>query len=172
MPRSIELNPVSFITIGTVGPPGQRTFYLQASKGRALVSLIIEKEHAQALALALDQLVEQLGEPDPEESEAILEAGMELLEPIEPEFRVGQLGLGYDEANDLLVITALELTEAEEIPSMARFWATRAQMRALSRHAAKVCAAGRPICVLCGSPIDPQGHFCPRKDGHQRGMTL
>jgi len=171
-PSHIELNPVTFITIGTIGPPGQRTFYLQASQGRIQVSLIIEKEHAEALALALDRLLEHLGEPNPEEVKTILEAGMELLEPVEPAFRVGQLGLGYDAAGDLLVITALELTEGDEAPSIARFWGTRAQMRALSAHAVKVCAAGRPRCVLCGRPIDPQGHFCPRRNGHQRGMRL
>ncbi len=166
-----DLNPVTHITIDTVGPPGRRTFFLQASQGLTLVSLIIEKEHAYALAIAVRQLLEQLGE-DLSDLEAT-EVDLELKEPLIPAFRVGQLGLGYDDTEDLLVVVAQELTGEgeEEMAAVARFWATRRQMGALSEHALQVVAAGRPICPLCGEPMDldnPEGHFCPRKNGRQR----
>ncbi|RMF32932.1 MAG: DUF3090 family protein [Chloroflexi bacterium] len=167
-----DLNPVTHITIDTVGPPGQRTFFLQASQGLTLVSLIIEKEHAYALAIAIRQLLEQLGE---DLSELVTTGvDLELKEPLVPAFRVGQLGLGYDDTEDLLVVVAQELTEEEEeeMAAVARFWATRRQMGALSEHALQVVAAGRPICPLCGEPMDPdnpEGHICPRKNGRRGG---
>ena len=104
----------------------------------------------------------------------VTETEMELSEPIEPVFRIGQLGLGYDAEKGLLVLVAYELPE-EENPStinVVRFWATPEQMRALARHAAGVVAGGRPICVLCGRPIDPEGHFCPKRNGHGAKATL
>ncbi|MFQ6015695.1 MAG: DUF3090 domain-containing protein [Anaerolineae bacterium] len=170
MAQSINLNPVSFITIGTIGSPGQRTFYLQASQKRTVVSLVIEKEHAQALAMAVDELLEELDKEYPRQEE-ILDVDMGLLLPVEPQFRVGRLGLGYDEEEDRLIVAAQELIPEEEegkTPSVARFWATRAQMRALSRRAKEVVAAGRPLCILCHRPLDPRGHFCPKRNGDRR----
>ncbi len=165
----IDFNPVSHITIDTTGPPGKRTFYLQARQGTRLISLILEKEQAHALAIAIDELLEKLERQYPQTpklSETISELDMGLQEPLVPEFRVGQLGLGYDEREDHLILIAYELPQDPEDPvSIARFWATRAQMRALSIHAKEVVAAGRPICLLCGEPIDPEGHFCPRGNG-------
>ena len=99
---------------------------------------------------------------------------MELAEPVDPVFRIGQLGLGYDQASKLLVMVAYELPE-EENPAtvnVVRFWATPEQMRKLARHAAVLIAAGRPLCVLCGRPIDPEGHFCPKRNGHGEKATL
>lgn len=175
-----DLNPVTHITIGTVGPPGQRTFFLQASQGETLVSLIIEKEQARALALGIQQFLLQLEERglhQPTGEVSITEEDLELREPLVPEFRVGQLGLGYDEEQDLLVVVAQALPEADELESeefvpVARFWATREQMRVLSEHALKVVAAGRPICPLCGEPINPEGHFCPRRNGGGSGSEV
>lgn len=171
---SIDLNPVTHIAIGTVGPPGKRVFFLQAGQGTIVVSVIIEKEQAYALALAVQQLLEELARrfPSlpalPDESEPLYPA---LQKPIVPEFRAGQLGLGYDMMQDLVVITAQELLVDEETDtvtegSMVRFWATREQMQVLSVQALEVVAAGRPICMACGQPIDPEGHFCPRRNGH------
>jgi uncharacterized repeat protein (TIGR03847 family) len=137
-----------------------------------------EKEQVHALALAIDELLGRLAKDAPEDialAETIRSIGMNLEEPIEPAFRIGQLGLGYDESHGYLVIVAYETPpepEEGQLPSemppigVARFWATPAQMRALSQHAAAVVAAGRPICVMCGQPIDPEGHFCPRRNGH------
>ncbi len=176
--RHIDINPASFLTIGTIGPPGQRTFFLQASQGSRVISLIIEKEHARALAVAIDRALEELAiehPPDPSEPE-FLDTNMSLLEPVRPAFRVGQMGLGYDEQADRLVIVAEELLPSSEDeeqlrpPVIARIWGSRTQMRTLSRHAKGVVAAGRPTCPMCGRPMDPDGHFCPRRNGHQQGF--
>lgn len=167
-----DLEPVSFITADAIGPPGRRTFYLQASQERTVVSLIIEKEQARALAESLDQLLEALKERYPKRPGPIepVDYDMGLLKPIDSLWRVGQMGLGYDEETDLIVLIAQELMfEDEELrePEAVRFAATREQMQALSEHAAWVVEQGRPECPLCGNPIDPDGHFCPPSNGHR-----
>jgi uncharacterized repeat protein (TIGR03847 family) len=97
---------------------------------------------------------------------------MSLDEPIAPEFRVGQLGLGYDESRDLVVIFARELIAEDIDPNEAstvRLFCSRAQVDALSKHTLEVVSKGRPICALCGKPMDPDGNvigFCPRRNGH------
>ena len=167
-----NLDPASFLTVGTLGPPGQRTFYLQATQGSTVVSLIIEKEQARALATSLEQLLNLLEENNP-----LLEPAQEapydmsLIQPVNPLWRVGQMGLGYDEETDRIVLVAEELMFEDEgfrEPEAVRFTGTREQMRALSVHAAFVVEQGRPICPLCGHPIDPEGHFCPPRNGHRR----
>lgn len=171
MGETYELNPVSRITVGTIGPPGRRTFFLQAAEGASVVSLVIEKEQAQALAVALDQLLDELEsryELPPARPETVSGSDLMLETPGEALFRVGQLGLGYDETTDLVMIAAQELIGEDELrePRVVRFWGTRSQMAALSRHAIEVVKGGRPLCSLCGQPIDPEGHFCPRSNGH------
>src|SRR4051794_4542693 len=95
--KEIELNPVDFITIGTIGPRGQRIFHLQSGQGRQLVSLIIEKEQARALSEAIREMLDDLDKRNPESnlSKAVDLTGvdMDLREPIEPVFRVAQMGL-------------------------------------------------------------------------------
>lgn len=172
-----DLDPANFITIGTIGPPGQRTFYLQASQGSVVVSLIIEKEQARALAESLDQLLEALEEryPRPPDAEQEITYDMALLQPVNELWRVGQMGLGYDEDTDLIVLIAQELLfedDPRQEPEVVRFTATREQMRALSKHALWVVEQGRPLCPLCGGPIDPDGHFCPPSNGHRRPLQL
>ena len=94
---------------------------------------------------------------------------MELEYQIEPVFRVGEVNLGYDPVSELLVVITYELMREgdESTPSLARFWATPAQMRAFAIHGQEVVASGRPTCAMCGEPIDPDGHFCARKNGHR-----
>jgi uncharacterized repeat protein (TIGR03847 family) len=165
-----DLNPVKHITADAIGPPGQRAFYLQASQGDNTVTLLLEKEQVQALAISVDQMLEELEKRNPQstsEMELISQYDLVLREPIDPLFRVGQIGLGYDEDSDMLIVVAQELTEDEDDMSVVRFWASRAQMKALSEHSLRVVEAGRPTCPLCGRPIDPEGHFCPRRNGHQ-----
>jgi len=152
----IDLNPVDFITVGTIGPKGQRVFHLQAGKAKQIVSLIIEKEQAWALSEAIRELVEDLEQRYPG-AEPINDAelNMELRDPIEPLFRVAQMGLGYDEDRNMVVLVAQELvsvdedeeedTEAEAVqPGIVRMWCSRSQMRALSAHATATVQAGRP----------------------------
>ena len=93
---------------------------------------------------------------------------MRLREPIEPLFRVGNLGLGYNEDSDQLVLVAYELVNEEEEPNVVSFWASRTQVQALAKHTTEVVKAGRPICGNCGKPIDADGHFCPQRNVHTR----
>ncbi|MFN2290740.1 MAG: DUF3090 family protein [Anaerolineae bacterium] len=174
MPYQVfELKPVDRITADAIGEPGSRVFYLQARKGNRLVTVICEKEHVAGLAAAIDQVLLSLADEDPDAVVApdpIIEQGMDLEYPLDPVFRVGEVNLGFDQVSETLVIIAYELlTEDEDdTPSVARFWATPAQMRAFSIHGQEVVAAGRPICAMCGQPIDPEGHFCPRRNGHRQ----
>jgi uncharacterized repeat protein (TIGR03847 family) len=172
MPYQVfDLNPVDRITADAIGEPGQRVFYLQARKGGRLVTLICEKEHVAALAIAIEELLVSLvdDEADAAEPDPVIHEGMELEVPLDPAFRVAQVNLGYDQVSSRLVVIAYELLDEDDDsrPSVARFWATPAQMRAFSIHGQEVVAAGRPSCAMCGEPIDPEGHFCPRKNGHR-----
>lgn len=169
-----ELNPVTHITVGTVGKPGNRTFYLQGRQGAKIVTLVSEKQQISALAEGIDKMLERLGTGSQAQTVQVDATEMELSEPIDPVFRIGQLGLGYDAQVGLLIVVAYELPEEENPASVnaVRFWATPDQMRALARHASGLVAAGRPICVLCGRPIDPDGHFCPKRNGHGAKATL
>jgi uncharacterized repeat protein (TIGR03847 family) len=170
-----DLNPADRITVQAIGPPGQRVFHLQASQGLEIVTLVFEKEQARALATSLFQLLDHTDDEHPEdqaEVEAILALQMNLQQPAEPTFRVGQMGIGFDEDSSYVVVIAYELgTEEDQDIGIARFWITREQARALAQHALRVVEAGRPICPLCGQPIDPEGHFCPRSNGHGKATT-
>ena len=169
---SHDLNPAERITVGAIGQPGQRTFYLQARSGRQLLSLVVEKEQVSALAAALEQLLESLAEKNPllsTSDDLIGITSMELEEPVEESFRAGQIGLGYDEARDLLVIIIQELgsgAEGEDLET-ARFTFSRQQGRGLAQHGAELVTKGRPRCPQCGEPMNPEGHLCLKKNGHR-----
>jgi uncharacterized repeat protein (TIGR03847 family) len=168
-----DLNPVSRITTGAVGPAGQRVFYLQARDESTLLTLIVEKVQIQSLAVGLEQFLAELAQQFPDLPEAAgdyREPEMELEAPIDPAFRVGQLGLGFDRPTDRVVIVANELVPEGNDPeqaSVARLWCSRSQLRALGRWGLELAGRGRPICGNCGEPIDPRGHFCPRSNGHK-----
>lgn len=152
-PIEIELNPVDFITIGTIGPKGQRVFHLQGGKDSQIVSLVIEKEQAWALSEAINELLDDLSARFPEEdllSVDLSKIDMDLREPIEPVFRVSQMGLGYDEDHQKIVLVAQELVaqgsdeEADNVePGIVRLWCDRIQMRALCEHAISTVQSGR-----------------------------
>ena len=78
------------------------------------------------------------------------------------------MALGHDSASNAFLILAHDREEGEEGPAMLSFWATLSQAKELAEEALKVCAAGRPRCFLCGRPIDPEGHMCPRSNGHAK----
>ena len=169
---TFDFESVQRITVGAVGPRGQRVFYVQARRSQRLISLLAEKEQIRALAEAIARLLDSLAEKNPRLStdDDLLVTDMSLDEPLEPAFRVGQMGLGYDVERDLVVLLIQGASEEEsDEPLTARVSASRAQMRALASHAAQVVAAGRPICGNCGRPIDPAGHFCPQRNGHGPG---
>jgi uncharacterized repeat protein (TIGR03847 family) len=166
----LDFNPVNHITTGAVGPPGKRVFYLQARNEQELVTLIIEKQQVQSLAIGLEEFLSALHERHPELPEASEEyesEHMALQEPIDPLFRVGQIGLGYDDDTDRLVLVARQLQEEGQESEVIRFWCTRSQVRAMCAWGLEVASQGRPICGNCGEPIDPEGHFCPKRNGHK-----
>jgi len=167
-----ELNPVTRITVGAVGRPGKRSFFLQASQSTHLVTLKLEKEQVLALAQAIDEILENLEQREVLRAYSARETqspDLPLEEPIEPAFVVAQMGLGFDEAAGLLVLVIQGIpSEPEEEPQVARFWASPEQMRAFSRVAKEIVAQGRPLCPLCQQPMDPEGHLCPRRNGHSR----
>lgn len=149
----IELNPADFITIDTIGPKGQRTFYLQAGQGSQLISMIIEKEQSWALGEAIREMVDDLDRRTEQSTSVdISKLDMALREPIDPVFRVAQMGLGYDEENDRIVLVAQELVVTNAIeeesseetdPGVVRIWCTREQMVALSQQAMEMVRSGR-----------------------------
>jgi uncharacterized repeat protein (TIGR03847 family) len=162
MSAAFELESPDHFTVGTVGPPGQRVFYLQAREGRTLVTLKSEKEQVRALSEYLSILIDRVpdsGEPVP--------TTLALIEPADEAWAVGTIGVGYDEASGrvVVVLTGVVEEEGEEAPS-ARFAVTRAQAAAFVERAQQLVRAGRPICPMCANAIDPGGHVCPRSNGH------
>jgi uncharacterized repeat protein (TIGR03847 family) len=169
-----ELDPVTRLTADAVGEPGQRTFFLQAASGAEQVTLLVEKEQVRLLAERLTGWLPALAQDRPEDPDEVAAAAaspMTLREPLEPEFRVGQLTLTYDAERDRVLVTAAELVgeqeESEQDPQEIRLVATRPQLRMLARHGAAIVARGRPTCQLCGNPIDAAGHVCPALNGHR-----
>lgn len=156
---------------GTVGEPGDRAFFLQARKGGALVSVGLEKVQVVALAERLDDLLDAVDAPA---SGASDESDLE--EPVVELFRVGAMALAWDPQSEAVVIEAQTPTEdgdyvelpddAEDGPDLLRVRIDAPTARGFVRRAEALIAAGRPACPFCGQPLDPQGHFCPRNNGH------
>jgi uncharacterized repeat protein (TIGR03847 family) len=174
--RSHDLGLVLGLEAEALGVPGQRTFRVHAHSRSGAARLWLEKEQLQALATAVEQL---LGEISQARGRGSGESGATLPFPGTPgiEFHVGRITLGYEQDTDLVSMTVYELGDApdEEEPRLGdptpageqvQFQATREQMRAFSQKALEVCAAGRPRCPLCGTPLDGPTHFCPRSTGH------
>jgi uncharacterized repeat protein (TIGR03847 family) len=158
---SFEIDEVDHLTTGAIGPPGQRVFYLQAGQGAQVVSLRLEKAQVAALVAYLAGMLADMPPP------GALPTDLELVEPVVAEWVVASLGVTYDEDSDRVVIVAEELVEEGEEAAHARISATREQVAALSMRGAEAVAAGRPPCPLCGQPLDPEGHTCPRLNGHR-----
>lgn len=186
MSESFELPAPDYFTTGAVGEPGQRVFYLQAREAGTVVTLKVEKEQIATLADYIAGLLVKLADVGPVNTE------LPLLQPIEPAWAVGSLGLGYDESIDRLVVIANETVESDDDDddaedegtdvaaeitarieeaeddgegASARFLITRAQAAAFVEQARSLVRAGRPTCPMCSQPKDP-GHVCPRSNGH------
>jgi uncharacterized repeat protein (TIGR03847 family) len=170
---------------GTVGPPGERTFFLQARGGGRLVSVALEKVQMSLLAEKLDELLleahRRFGVELPEMPPATDNEPLET--PLDEEFRVGTLGLAFDVDTATVVIEAIAVGEGEETEEEVtedevdeadadrdrlRVRLTPAETRAFIDRAKRVLASGRPPCPLCGQPLDPRGHLCPRHNGYHR----
>ena len=175
MPRiEIDLNPVIHITTDAIGQPGQRIFYIQGQTADRVVTVIIEKVQIQTLALGVEDFLSELTQRYPNLTPAISdyeEALMHIQPPVDPIFRVGELGLAYDAEHDLAVLVVREIQGAEqtdpEESSVIRYWCTRSQLSAMGRWGLEVSGRGRPTCPLCGQPIEGFGHFCPKRNGHK-----
>jgi uncharacterized repeat protein (TIGR03847 family) len=169
----MDIRPVTHITTDAIGQPGKRVFYLQGWQEERTVTLIVEKIQIQSLAVGYEQFLAELQErfPDLPQAEAEYdEDKMRIIPPLDPLFRVGEMGLGYDSDADLVILIAREMVAEDEDPesgSVVRFWCTRSQLRALCYWGMDVASHGRPICPQCGEPIEPSGHFCPKKNGHK-----
>jgi uncharacterized repeat protein (TIGR03847 family) len=162
-----ELDPVDQIAVAAVGEPGHRQFFLVASGSGRTLTLGCEKSQIQALLVRLAQMMETQGIDAPE-PEPIKENPS--LEPGEPEWQVGEMGLGYHEARRMFVLVASQAAEPEEAEARSdapsiRFWLSHDQVSAFSSQAEKVLASGRPPCPRCGLPMDPAGHPCPVMNG-------
>lgn len=168
----LDVDPCDHITADAIGQPGQRVFYLQAYQDQRTITVLIEKAQLQSLSIGVEQFLAQISQQNPDLEEAsgdFYEQQMRINPPVDPIFRVGEIGLGYDKDRDRVVVFVKELLTEEADPETAgqiRFWATRSQMRKLARWGVDVVSRGRPICPQCGQPIDPGGHFCPKKNGH------
>lgn len=169
MSTSFELPAVQRLTVGTVGPTGKRTFYLQARQDDQLVTLKLEKQQVGALAQLLAEMLDDL----PAVGVLPADEELQLEEPVLAEWPVGTLRIDYDRDSDQVVLVAEEVLEVDEegeptaTGGIARFAATREQVAALARRGAALVEAGRPPCPLCGYPLDPGGHSCPRTNGHR-----
>lgn len=167
MSRAFELPDPERVTVGTVGEVGRRAFFLQAREGGELVTVKLEKQQVGALAGSLGRLLQDLPRPGhlPEDGELELEAFDEA------SFVGGTLAVAYDPTVDRVVLLAEALTGEDEDGDEARLSLTREQAASLAIRGARLVEAGRPPCPLCGYPIDPRGHACPRTNGHRPPLT-
>lgn len=190
MPRRRYLfDPPERFVAGTVGQPGDRTFFLQAREGPRVVSVVMEKVQVAVLAERLGDLIAELerrGEPEavmapqePSDESAPLDDSAPLDEPINEAFRAGSLTLGWDGGAEKVLVEARAQSEDgeaidpdedddedEDGPDLLRVRISLAAARSFVSRAARLIASGRPPCPLCGAPLDPQGHICPRRNGH------
>jgi uncharacterized repeat protein (TIGR03847 family) len=172
-----DLDPVTRLTADAVGEPGSRTFLLQAASGPQQITLLVEKDQVRVLSERVIAWLPELAADQPEDPgdvRAAEAADLSLYEPVEPDFRVGQLALTYDPERDRVVLVATELVpegaeleEPEREAREVRLWVSRPQLRVMARHGAQVVEQGRKPCPLCGNPLDPTGHVCPAQNGHR-----
>jgi len=182
MPRRLFVfDPPDRFIAGAVGRPGQRQFYLQASKGDANVSVALEKVQVQMLAQRLAQLLAEVksrGADVPVEGDSVDVDREPLREPVISQFTVGAMVLAWDGSDESVIVEAREELEDDEDeepieiadddpdgPDLLRVRIPPATALAFAQAAVEIVAAGRPPCPLCGQPLDPQGHLCPRRNG-------
>jgi uncharacterized repeat protein (TIGR03847 family) len=181
-------DPPERFVAGTVGEPGQRTFFLQARDGARVTSVALEKQQVSVLATRIDELLDEVMKSGtvegtvPAVAPVDLEDGEPLEQPIVEEFRAGTMTLSWDAADERIVVEVFPFTEEavaapdqpeEEIeePEPEELLVVRlpaGTARAFSKRAQAVVAAGRQPCPFCGNPIDAEGHLCPRANGFRR----
>lgn len=163
------------VVIGTVGPPGARTFYLQARAGAQIVSIALEKQQSALLAQKIDEILDQLSAVEGNRYSVPTSTPVELvdndpLEAVEEQFRAGTIGIGWDPTTAQVIIEAHPLLDdadddaldggEEEASEMLRVKMPVGTARAFTQRTREIVDAGRPLCTLCGYPMDPDGHTC------------
>ena len=156
----------SRIRAEALGEPGKRTFRLILESGAASAFLWLEKEQLYQLAIYIQGITASLSDEDKQETgsapEGQWDGGITNVE-----FKVGKLALGHDGASKCYLFLVHDLEEdQEQSTATLSFWLTLGEGEELAQEALKVCAAGRPRCFLCSQPINPEGHMCPRANGH------
>lgn len=169
------------LVVGTVGEPGDRTFFLQARAGDRLFSASLEKAQSAALAEKIDEVLDDLMAEDgnPYSIPAQAPDGLDDHDPLEvpvvDQFRVGLMSLGWDPRTAQVVIEAyplvedspesLEEPEPIEPAEVLQVRIPVGTARSFSKRTREIVSSGRPICPLCLEPMDPEGHECPGIDG-------
>jgi uncharacterized repeat protein (TIGR03847 family) len=156
-----DLDAPDDFTVGTVGPVGERVFMLQCRQGGHQLTLKIEKQQVAVLASYLARIVREVGRP------GALPENVAFNEDEDPAWVIGTIGVSFDEGMQRIVVVAEELVPEDEDSSVARFSLTLEQAGAFAIVATGLVEAGRPPCPLCGLPLDPSGHACPRTNGHR-----
>lgn len=171
--NEINFGPVDLITADAIGKPGERTFFIQARSKDLTLTLLVEKIQLQTLAIGVEQFLTEINSRFPgieEASKEYDEEKMKIYPPLDPLFRAGELGLTYEAGEDHMILVAKEISQDESGETPARVVnviCTRSQMRAMCQWGLEVASRGRPICPQCGEPMEPEGHFCPKKNGHK-----
>jgi uncharacterized repeat protein (TIGR03847 family) len=187
MPRQVyDYDPPERFVAGTVGQPGQRSFFLQARAGTRLTTVALEKQQVAVLAERVDELLDEVlrlsggSTVVPAVTPAAAEDTAPLDTPIEQEFSVGTMSLSWDADAERVLIECFAVTDSEqdadELPdssddadgAVLRVSLTGAAARGFAKRALAVVAAGRPPCPFCHNPLDPEGHICPRSNGYRR----
>lgn len=160
----ITLDQPHHVTAGFVGVPGDRTFYLQAEDAHQRITLLVEKGQVGGIGDLLTQLLARVDDLPATDWDR---DAMELREPVEPRWRVGEIGAGIDPEEGRFVLELTELVPEDQEGETVRFSIDQDQARRLAAHAEEVIGQGRPVCQLCGRPTDPDGsHVCPSTNGH------
>jgi uncharacterized repeat protein (TIGR03847 family) len=194
MPVVHRFDPPERFVPGTVGEPGQRTFFLQARAGSQVTSVSLEKQQVQILGERVAELLDELISTDestgtiPAMTPVAMIDNEPLDQPIEEEFRAGTITLSWDVTDERVVIEVFPVVEVEvelpveaeeqelidlpiEEPEPEEVLLVRmpaAMARLFAARAQSVVAAGRAPCPFCGGPMDPEGHLCPRANGYRR----
>ncbi|MFN2526683.1 MAG: DUF3090 family protein [Actinomycetota bacterium] len=162
------------------GTAGSRTFYLQTKDEQGTFSYLVEKQQVALLAEKLRELLVAVDAADSVlAAEPERDPGLAIADPGEPQWRVGAMGLAYQPDDDRVLVFMTPVgeeqdevappEEAEDLEAFElRLSLRRDQARSFALHAAAVLAEGRPICQLCGLPMDPEGHLCPASNGHRK----
>ncbi len=156
-----------------IGVPGKRTFKITAASPRGVAVVWMEKEQLFQVAVSIKRFVAAgavTAAPDPHPTSPRSGA------PVEAEFKAGEMSLRFDASTGVLMLIAVAIESPqeaehpglEETPAAVQFSFTRPMAETLAERALEACAAGRRPCPFCRGPIDPEGHFCVRTNGHQR----